>query len=463
MPINDVKQIHAIVDGKTVVISESSVRSDLHFNDEDGITCLTNTTIFENLALMRIEEQILVTESSSPQNTQSHRKALEEDTQFPQTSVHIPNVEDEAFFMGVDARVVPGSHGGVIAQTRSDRASKQSYDSPIPGGGHTSGSDEGRPNINKLMAVCTNMSNRVLTLEQSKTAQDLVIRKLKKKVRKLEMKLRERTLGMKLFKIGTSKRKSLDEEYVSKQGRKSDKTKPMFDDSDFTELDVDNAMENVEGDAKTQGRKLLNKLIRQDTVNILVLEVSAAGTFKCRTKKKTSVIVHDVKKNQEGQLQHQQIQPSSKGYGFRRGTIDKTLFIKKDKDDAQEIPDEFYRGAHFLLKVAVKTVSTPIKTNKALLKDEEAEDADVHLYRSMIGSLMYLTASRPDIIFAVCACTRFQVTPEVSHLHAVKRIIRYLEGQPKLGLWYPRDSSFNLEAFSDSDYAGASLDKKSTT
>ncbi|GKC89287.1 putative ribonuclease H-like domain-containing protein [Tanacetum coccineum] len=148
---------------------------------------------------------------------------------------------------------------------------------------------------------------------------------------------------------------------------------------------------------------------------------------------------------------------------FRRGTIDKTLFIKMDKDDAQEIPDEFYRGAHFLLKVAVKTVSTPIKTNKALLKDEEAEDADVHLYRSMIGSLMYLTASRPDIIFAVCACTRFQVTPEVSHLHAVKRIIRYLEGQPKLGLWYPRDSSFNLEAFSDSDYAGASLDRKSTT
>ncbi|GJT48128.1 putative ribonuclease H-like domain-containing protein [Tanacetum coccineum] len=83
--------------------------------------------------------------------------------------------------------------------------------------------------------------------------------------------------------------------------------------------------------------------------------------------------------------------------------------------------------------------------------------------KSMIGSLMYLTASRPDIMFAVCACARFQVTPKVSHLHAVKRIFRYLKGQPKLGLWYPRDSPFDLEAFSDSDYAGASLDRKSTT
>ncbi|GJX99501.1 putative ribonuclease H-like domain-containing protein [Tanacetum coccineum] len=113
--------------------------------------------------------------------------------------------------------------------------------------------------------------------------------------------------------------------------------------------------------------------------------------------------------------------------------------------------------------VTVKTASTPIKTNKALLKDEEAEDVYVHLYRSMIGSLMNFTASRPDIMFDVCACARFQVTPKVSHLHAVKRIFRYLKGQPKLGLWYPRDSPFDLEAFSDSDYAGASLDRKSTT
>nr|GEV49835.1 hypothetical protein [Tanacetum cinerariifolium] len=110
-----------------------------------------------------------------------------------------------------------------------------------------------------------------------------------------------------------------------------------------------------------------------------------------------------------------------------------------------------------------KSASTPIYTEKHLLKDPDGEDLDVHTYRSMIGSLMYLTSSRPDIMFAVCACARFQVTPKVSHLHAVKRIFRYPKGKPHLGLCYPKDSPFNLVAYLDSDYAGASLDRKSTT
>ncbi|GJZ26316.1 putative ribonuclease H-like domain-containing protein [Tanacetum coccineum] len=137
----------------------------------------------------------------------------------------------------------------------------------------------------------------------------------------------------------------------------------------------------------------------------------------------------------------------------------------KQKDDGIFISQDKY-VAHILKKfdfAIVKTTSTPIKTNKAFLKDEEVNDVDVYLYRSMIRSLMYLIASRPVIMFAVCAYTRFQVTPKVLHLHAVKRIFRYLKGQPKLSLWYPRDSPFDLESFSDSDYAGASLDKKSTT
>ncbi|GKB43746.1 ribonuclease H-like domain, reverse transcriptase, RNA-dependent DNA polymerase [Tanacetum coccineum] len=112
---------------------------------------------------------------------------------------------------------------------------------------------------------------------------------------------------------------------------------------------------------------------------------------------------------------------------------------------------------------SIRTATTPIESNKPLVKDEDGEDVDVHVYRSMIGSLMYLTASRPDIMFAMCACARFQVTPKASHLNAVKRIFRYLKHQPKLGLWYPRDSPFELEAFSDSDYGGPSLDRKSTT
>ncbi|GJU21799.1 putative ribonuclease H-like domain-containing protein [Tanacetum coccineum] len=112
--------------------------------------------------------------------------------------------------------------------------------------------------------------------------------------------------------------------------------------------------------------------------------------------------------------------------------------------------------------IEVKTASTPMETQKPLLKDEDGKEVDVHLYRLMIGSLMYLTSLRPDIMFAVCACARYQVNPKVSHLYAMKRIFRYLKGQPKLGLWYPKDSPFDLVACIDSDYAGASLDRKST-
>ncbi|GKD61481.1 uncharacterized mitochondrial protein-like protein, partial [Tanacetum coccineum] len=71
---------------------------------------------------------------------------------------------------------------------------------------------------------------------------------------------------------------------------------------------------------------------------------------------------------------------------------------------------------------SIRTASTPIKSNKPLVKDEDGEDVDIHVYRSMIGSLMYLTASRPDIMFVVFACARFQVTPKASHLNTVKRI-----------------------------------------
>nr|GEX13300.1 uncharacterized mitochondrial protein AtMg00810-like [Tanacetum cinerariifolium] len=204
--------------------------------------------------------------------------------------------------------------------------------------------------------------------------------------------------------------------------------------------------------------------------------------------------------------------------GFQRGTIDQTLFIKKQKGDillVQIYVDDIIFGAKnkdlcksfeklmkdkfqmssmgeliFFLGLQVKQkkdeifisqdkyvaeilrkfglteeklASTPIDTEKPLLKDPDGEDVDVHTYRSMISSLMYLTSSRPDIMFAVCACARFQVTPKASHLHAVKRIFRYLKGKPHLGLWYPEDSPFDLVAYSDSDYAGASLDRKSTT
>nr|GEY63670.1 uncharacterized mitochondrial protein AtMg00810-like [Tanacetum cinerariifolium] len=140
------------------------------------------------------------------------------------------------------------------------------------------------------------------------------------------------------------------------------------------------------------------------------------------------------------------------------------LQVKQKQDEIFISQDKYV--AEILKKFGLtdrKSASTPIDTEKPLLKDPDGEDVDVHTYRSMIGSLMYLTSSRPDIMFAVCACARFQVSSKASHLHAVKRIFRYLKGKPHLGLWYPKDSPFNLVTYSDSDYVGASLDRKSPT
>ncbi|GJZ98422.1 putative ribonuclease H-like domain-containing protein, partial [Tanacetum coccineum] len=205
-------------------------------------------------------------------------------------------------------------------------------------------------------------------------------------------------------------------------------------------------------------------------------------------------------------------------HNYRRGTIDKTLFIKKNSRDiilVQVYVDDIIFGSTnqtwcdefevlmkgefemsamgeltFFLGLQVKQqpdgifisqdkyvqdmlrrfdmesvrpATTPYEAAKPKSKDEPDDAVNVHLYRSMIGSLMYLTASRPDIMFAVSACSRHQVTPLTSNLNAVKKIFKYLKGQPKLGLWYPRDSPFVLEAYSDSDYAGSHGDRKSTT
>ncbi|KAI3669351.1 hypothetical protein L6452_40584 [Arctium lappa] len=204
--------------------------------------------------------------------------------------------------------------------------------------------------------------------------------------------------------------------------------------------------------------------------------------------------------------------------GFERGVIDKTLLIKRKKKDIllvqiyvddiifgstrDNMCKEFEELMHqrfkmssmgeltFFLGLQVqqksdgificqskyvqdiltkfgfsdsKPASTPIETHKQITADLEGEDMDVHHYRSMIGSLMYLTASRLDIMFPVCVCVRFQVRPKQFHYQAVKRIFRYLKGQPRLGLWYPHDSSFDLLAYSDSDLGGANLDRKSTS
>ncbi|KAD6455178.1 hypothetical protein E3N88_09884 [Mikania micrantha] len=110
-----------------------------------------------------------------------------------------------------------------------------------------------------------------------------------------------------------------------------------------------------------------------------------------------------------------------------------------------------------------KALGTPMSKTTSLSPDLEGEDVDQHQYKAMIGSLIYHTASRPDIMFATCLCARFQANPKVSHMLAVKRIFRYLKGAPGLGLWYPRNEDFQFMAYTDSDYGGCDISKKSTS
>jgi hypothetical protein len=109
----------------------------------------------------------------------------------------------------------------------------------------------------------------------------------------------------------------------------------------------------------------------------------------------------------------------------------------------------------------VKPIKTPMGTSGHLDLDLGGTSVDQKVYRSMIGSLLYLCASRPDIMLSVCMCARFQAAPKDCHLRAVKRIMRYLVLTPNLGLWYPKGSCFELLGYSDADYARCKVDRKS--
>nr|GEX73243.1 hypothetical protein [Tanacetum cinerariifolium] len=157
-------------------------------------------------------------------------------------------------------------------------------------------------------------------------------------------------------------------------------------------------------------------------------------------------------------LMHEKFQMSAMGelncfLGLQVLQKEDGIFLSKDKYVGDILKKFRYSE--------VRSSNTPMDKENPWGKDGTGKDVDLHLYRSMIGSLMYLTASRPDIMFAVCAYARHQVKPKECHLHAVKRIFRYLKSHPKLRLWYPKESPFDLVAYSDSDYGGATQDRKS--
>ncbi|XP_070045030.1 secreted RxLR effector protein 161-like [Nicotiana tomentosiformis] len=108
-------------------------------------------------------------------------------------------------------------------------------------------------------------------------------------------------------------------------------------------------------------------------------------------------------------------------------------------------------------------IGTLIATTTKLDIDQHGSSVYQKLYRGMIGSLLYLTASKPNIVFSVGLCARFQANPKESHFTVVNRILRYLEGTTYLYIWYPKGSNFNLVGYADNDYAGFLLDRKRTS
>ncbi|GKE69035.1 retrovirus-related pol polyprotein from transposon TNT 1-94 [Tanacetum coccineum] len=137
---------------------------------------------------------------------------------------------------------------------------------------------------------------------------------------------------------------------------------------------------------------------------------------------------------------------------FSKGSVDPTLFIHRE-------------GKELLLKYSFDScdpVDTPEVEKSKLDEDKEGKAVDLSHYHGMIGTLLYLTASRPYLQFAICMCAWYQARPIEKHLHAVKRIFRYLRGIVNQGLWYPKDSSIALTAFADADHTSCQDTRHST-
>nr|GEY65768.1 hypothetical protein [Tanacetum cinerariifolium] len=148
--------------------------------------------------------------------------------------------------------------------------------------------------------------------------------------------------------------------------------------------------------------------------------------------------------------------------GLSKGTIDLTLFSKRFDDNI--VVSKYMH--EILKKYGLNTsdiVGTLMDIKDKLDLDQFGTSVDATKYRSMIGALMYLTSSRPDIVYATCVCARYQAHPTEKHLKEVKRIFRYLRGTVNMGLWYMKDSGFELTGFLDADYAGCKETFKSTS
>ncbi|GJZ92957.1 hypothetical protein Tco_0665022 [Tanacetum coccineum] len=225
--VNGEVQLHALVDEKKIIITESIVKRDLQLEDVEGLDCLPNATICEQLSLMGYEQK------------QKPRKPKRKDTQITQSSGPTEHVADEAVYKELDDSGGPRHQetlGDTIAQTRFENVSKPS-NNPLLARGNTLLSGEDSLKLIELMELCTNLQTRVLDLETTKTTQANEIASLKRRVKKIEQKKRSRTHGIKrLYKVGLIPRveSSRDEESLVEDASKQERINAIDANEDLT-------------------------------------------------------------------------------------------------------------------------------------------------------------------------------------------------------------------------------------
>ncbi|GJS37444.1 retrovirus-related pol polyprotein from transposon TNT 1-94 [Tanacetum coccineum] len=146
---------------------------------------------------------------------------------------------------------------------------------------------------------------------------------------------------------------------------------------------------------------------------------------------------------------------------FLNGELKEEVYVHQPEGFVD--PERPHHVYHLKKALYGDPVDTPMVERTKLDEDLSGTPVDQTKYRSMIGSLMYLTASRPDLVFAVCMCARYQSRPTKKHLEAVKRVFRYLQGTINMGLWYPKDTAMALTAYADADHAGCQDTRRSTS
>ncbi|GJT90061.1 uncharacterized mitochondrial protein-like protein [Tanacetum coccineum] len=377
--INGEEQLHALVDGKKIIITESSVRRDLQLADEEGVDCLPNSTIFEQLTLMG--------------------KPKRKDTQVPQPSDPIENVADEVIHKelgdslvraattasSLEAEQDSETREDTIAQTRFESVSKHSMNYLLRTS-NTLRSDKDRLKLEELMALCNTLQNRVLDLEETKTTQHNEIVSLKMRVKTLESKNRSRTHKLKrLYKVGLTARveSSDNEESLGEDASKQGRIDAIDADEEITLVSVHDV--NVSADSAASAATTVSTATIKTVDNITLAQ--ALDKLKTTKPKKKGVVIQELGESTttiSSQLSSQQSQDKGKGLLIEPvKPMKKKDQIRLDEETALNLQAEFDEEERLAREKAEKEEEANIALIETWDDIQAKIDADHQLAKRM--------------------------------------------------------------------------------